>query len=29
MCVGHTMTPLGEMAAAAPRMGAWLDAQAS
>ena len=23
--MGHTMTPLGEMAVAAPRMGAWLD----
>lgn len=22
--MGHTMTPLGEMAVAAPRMGAWL-----
>lgn len=25
MRVGHTMTPLGEMAVAAPRMGEWLD----
>ena len=23
--MGHTMTPLGEMAVAAPRMGDWLE----